>query len=55
MVHVFCHNKHCRKIVHLDSQKHWNFKGKVKCEKCGEIVEIEIKNGKLISSKDHVQ
>lgn len=55
MVHVFCLKKDCRKIFHLDSQKHWNFKGKVKCEKCGEIVEIEIKNGELISSKNPIE
>lgn len=51
MVHVFCLNENCRKIIHVDSQEKWNFKGKLRCVKCGAVMEVEIVNGKMKSSK----
>jgi len=51
MVHVYCLNEKCRHIIHLDSEEHWNFKGKVRCSRCGAELEVEIKNGELKSSK----
>ncbi len=50
MVHVFCLNETCRRVIHLGDHLHWNFSGKVKCLKCGEEIEVEIKDGMLISS-----
>jgi hypothetical protein len=37
--------------MHLDSHKHWNFRGKVKCLKCGAEMEVEIKKGELRPSR----
>mgnify|MGYP001031566297 CR=1 FL=1 len=51
MVHVFCLDKECRRVLHLESSKYWNFKGKVKCLHCGVDMEIEVKEGKLVSTK----
>ena len=51
MVHVFCLDENCRRVIHLDNHKHWNFKGEVKCLKCGAEMEVEIKNGELRSSR----
>ncbi|NIR86047.1 hypothetical protein GWO13_00125 [Candidatus Bathyarchaeota archaeon] len=51
MVHVFCLDKKCRRVIHLDNHKHWDFKGKVKCSKCGAEMDVEIKNGELRFSK----
>jgi len=48
MVHIYCQNEGCRTIVHLDDAAYWNFKGKIKCEKCGAEAEVEIKNGKVV-------
>lgn len=50
MVHVFCLDKKCRRIIHLDNDKYWNFKGSVKCRQCGREIEIEIREGKLIKA-----
>jgi phage FluMu protein Com len=50
MVHVYCLNEDCRRAIHLLSEKHRNFKGKVKCTRCGQIMEIVIKNGELVST-----
>jgi hypothetical protein len=49
MVHVFCLNEDCRRVLHLGNHKHWSFKGKVKCIKCGAEMNLEIKNGELKS------
>lgn len=49
MVYVFCLNEKCRRIIHLDSHKHQDFKGKIKCVKCGAAMEAEIKGNKLKS------
>lgn len=51
MVHVFCLNENCRRVIHLNNQQKWNFKGKLRCVKCGAVMEVEIVNGKLKSSK----
>ncbi len=51
MVHVFCLNEDCRRVIHLGNHEHWNFKGKVKCLKCGKEMEVEIKSGGLKSSR----
>lgn len=51
MVHLFCQNGDCRTLIHLDDVTHWNYKGKIKCEKCGTIIEIEIRNGEVIKAK----
>lgn len=51
MVHIFCLEEKCRSVIHLDSHKHWNFNGKVKCLKCGAEFEIEVEEGKLKSSR----
>lgn len=48
MVHVICMNEDCKTIIHLDDMTHWNYKGKIKCPRCGDIFEIEIKEGILI-------
>jgi hypothetical protein len=49
MVHVFCLNDKCRRIYHLGDHTYRDFKGKVKCLRCGEAIKVEIKNGKLVS------
>ena len=51
MVHIFCLDENCRRVIHLGNHKHWNFKGKVKCLKCGAEMEVEIKNSELRSSR----
>jgi len=51
MVHVFCLDEKCRRVIHLDNHEHWNFKGKVKCLKCGAEMNVEIKNGEPTSSR----
>jgi len=51
MVHVCCLNEHCRTLIHLDSHSYWNYKGPVKCKKCGVEMEVEIKNGEIVSLK----
>ncbi len=51
MVHVFCLDENCRRIIHLDSHEHMNFKGKVICQKCGAEMDVEIKDGELKSSR----
>ena len=51
MVHVFCLNEKCRRVFHLGDHTHWDFKGKVKCLRCGEEMELETKNGKIVSCK----
>jgi DNA replicative helicase MCM subunit Mcm2 (Cdc46/Mcm family) len=38
-------------IIHLDDAHYWNYKGRIKCEKCGTEVQVEIKEGKVISAK----
>jgi hypothetical protein len=50
MVHVFCLSEGCRRAIHLLSEKHWNFKGKVKCANCGQTMKVEIKNGEVASA-----
>jgi len=35
-------------MLHLDDATYWNYKGRVKCEKCGAEIEIEIKDGKVV-------
>jgi DNA replicative helicase MCM subunit Mcm2 (Cdc46/Mcm family) len=34
-------------IIHLDDVKYWNYKGPIKCEKCGTEMDVEIKDGKV--------
>lgn len=51
MVHVFCLDEKCRRIIHLDSHNHWNFKGKVICSKCRAEIELEIRDGEVKSSR----
>jgi hypothetical protein len=51
MVHVFCLDEKCRRVIHLGNRKHWNYMGKVKCLKCGAEMNVEIKNGELMSSR----
>ncbi len=51
MVHVFCLEENCRRVIHLDNHKHWNFEGKIKCQKCGTEMEAKIENGQLISCR----
>lgn len=51
MVHIYCQNEDCRMILHLDDARYWNFKGRVKCEKCGTEVDVEIKDGKVVSAR----
>ena len=36
---------------HLDSHSHWNYEKKIKCKKCGAEIEVEIKNGEIVSLK----
>ena len=49
MVHVFCPDEKCKRVIHLDDSSHWNFKGRVKCLHCGSVMEVEIKDGKIVS------
>ena len=51
MVHIYCLNDACRRAAHLISEEYWNFKGKVKCVRCGYTMEIQIKKGKIVSVK----
>jgi len=51
MVHIFCQNGDCRTIIHLDDATHWNYKGKLKCEKCGTVIDVEVRNGEVIYAK----
>ena len=51
MVHVFCQNKTCKMIIHLDDATYWNFKGEVKCAKCGSVMHSEIRDGQVVSVK----
>jgi hypothetical protein len=50
MVHVFCLDKSCKRIIHLDDSEYWNFKGKIKCQQCNREMLIEIREGKLVSA-----
>jgi hypothetical protein len=50
MVHVYCLTEDCRRAIHLQNKKYWNFKGKVKCRKCGQKMKIELKNGEFVSN-----
>jgi phage FluMu protein Com len=49
MVHVICLNKDCKMLIHLDDPSHWNYRGEIKCPKCGEIFELEVKEGSVVS------
>lgn len=49
MVHIIC--RHCKLIIHLESNRYWNFKGMAKCSYCGRDMEVEIKNGECIKQK----
>lgn len=51
MVHIYCKNENCRMILHLDDATYWNYKGSVKCEKCGLDLDVEIKDGKVVYPK----
>jgi hypothetical protein len=55
MVHVFCLNNNCRRAIHLISEEYWNFEGTIKCVKCGLLIELEIKNGELVSANKSKQ
>jgi len=48
MVHIYCPNESCRTIIHLDDETYWNYKGSIRCGKCGTEIEVEIKDGKVI-------
>lgn len=47
MVHVFCLNEKCRRVIHLANPKYWDFKGKVRCLHCGAEMEVEIEGGEI--------
>jgi len=51
MVHIYCQNEGCRMILHFDDAHYWNYKGRVKCEKCNTEVEVEIRDGKVVYIK----
>lgn len=51
MVHVFCLGEKCRKIIHLDDHKHWNYEGAVVCQRCRTEIKVEIDDGVVKSSK----
>jgi len=51
MVHVFCLDEKCRRVIHLENHKHWNYEGKVKCSRCGAEIDVTIKDGELKSSR----
>lgn len=53
MVHVYCLNEDCRCIIHLDDEEHWNFKGTIKCQRCGKEMVVETVNGELKSSRKY--
>jgi hypothetical protein len=50
MVHVFCSNETCRRVIHLNDNTHWDFKGKVKCKNCGNEFYIEVKQGQVVKN-----
>lgn len=35
-------------MLHLGDATYWNYKSRVKCEKCGVELEIEIEDGKVV-------
>lgn len=51
MVHVTCQNENCRRVQHLHEHEYRNFKGKIRCIKCGKEMEVEIEDGKVKSAK----
>ena len=51
MVHIYCRDKDCRRIIHLDTKYYWNYKGTVKCPICGIEMYIEIQNGECKTIK----
>jgi hypothetical protein len=51
MVHVFCLDENCRRVLHLSDHEHWNYKGEVVCRRCGTKMEVEIDDGEVESSK----
>jgi hypothetical protein len=54
MVHVFCSEEICRRVIHLNDNTHWDFKGQIKCKNCGTVLELEVKQGHVIKqSKPH--
>lgn len=46
MVHIIC--MHCKRIVHLENSKYWNFRGRIECSRCEKDMGVEIKNGEII-------
>lgn len=48
MVHVFCSEETCRRVIHLNENSHWDFKGQVKCKNCGTVLELEVKQGHVV-------
>jgi hypothetical protein len=39
--------------MHLNDQTHWDFKGTVKCMKCGQEIDVVVKDGHPISTHKH--
>ena len=46
MVHIIC--RHCKRIIHLENDKYWNYRGRIECSRCGKHMRAEIKNGEII-------
>jgi hypothetical protein len=46
-------NEDCRKVIHLDDQTHWDFEDTVKCMKCGQEIDVVVKDGHLTSTHKH--
>ena len=51
MVHVFCLNDVCRRVIHLGGRKIWNFNGIIRCRSCGYKMSVDVKNGKIRNVK----
>jgi transcription initiation factor TFIIIB Brf1 subunit/transcription initiation factor TFIIB len=48
---IFLSEQRLPPLIHLDDVTHWNYKGKIECEKCGTVIEIEIRNGEVIKAR----
>ncbi|MFX0097133.1 MAG: hypothetical protein ACFE7E_05180 [Candidatus Hodarchaeota archaeon] len=49
MVHIICW--HCKRIIHLEDNRYWNFGGTIECSRCGKDMKVEIKNGEIIKEE----
>ncbi|MFQ6075482.1 MAG: hypothetical protein ACE5Z5_05030 [Candidatus Bathyarchaeia archaeon] len=41
----------CKRLIHLSDSAHRNYEGPVECPNCGAVMEVEIRDGKVILLK----